>query len=194
MKAKKPLVLAVLILALVAVALIVPATASGKPDALNPKQALNWVSHGEDSNGAMHHLVLFPGASEMWLRAGHSVLVKQMSDGTLVGNGVFHILFKPEKWQTIHTKDVDGHEPVFQNDVTYTSFLRMNDSDPTNPTQGVVIEYAKVAMFYMDFGDEGLMKLVLVDGGEPKTCDYEKGENVAFGNIQIHYGGEPIIE
>ncbi len=50
MKAKKALVLVVLTVALLAVALILPAAAFGK--AANPNQPVSWVNIGDNSNGA----------------------------------------------------------------------------------------------------------------------------------------------
>jgi hypothetical protein len=77
MKAKKPLVVVVVALALLAVALILPAAASGKPDLDKP---VSWVSVG----------------TNCWLpdgfHGGTEAKVEKFADGTLSGKVIVKVL------------------------------------------------------------------------------------------------------
>lgn len=85
MKAKKPLLLAVLILALLVVVLIVPAVASAKEP--NPQQPVNWVKGNENT-------------SKWWLpwgiHEGTTMNVQQLGDGTLKGSVLVKRMLEPE--------------------------------------------------------------------------------------------------
>jgi len=174
MKVKNPLLLAALVVALLAVALIMPATASGKAAG----KAVNWVANGQNSNNTFH--------AGDW-QGGHSLLVKEMSDGTLVGHA-FLVGVKPDpgviRAIAVLTTDPFTGAPidVFRNEGGY-----------------------KIAELVLDFGPDcplpfRYFKIVLMDGGEPKTADVMEEfmglggwvpfapPMAPFSNIQIHMG------
>jgi hypothetical protein len=175
MKVKKPIILAVVILAVLVVTLILPATALGKAEG----QAVNWVANGQNSNNTFR--------AGDW-QGGHSVLVKEMPDGTLEGHG-FLVGVKPQKSSVVRAIALLNYDPFTM--------------DPIDVFR-VEGDY-KVAEFVLDFGPDSPLpfryfKMVLMDGGEPKTADVMQEfmglggwvpmgpPMTPFSNIQIHMG------
>jgi hypothetical protein len=175
MKAKKPLLLAVLFLALLVVAFILPAAASGQSD----NKPVNWASSGENSNRVLHFMP--------W-QGGHSILIMELGDGSIVGHGIL-VGVKPER-AVMHAQALLDHDPFTSNPI---DVFRVEG------------DY-RVAEVIMDFGDDPALpfryfKVVLYDGGEPGTADWESnwvgvdgfgwvlfGEDPPFSNIQVHLG------
>jgi hypothetical protein len=84
MKAKKPLLLAVLIVALLAVALILPGVATGKSDS----QPMNWVKGNYNTNNT--------GLPEVL--GGFTINVAQLAGGTLTGQVVQKVILTDKEW------------------------------------------------------------------------------------------------
>jgi len=161
MKAKKPFLLAALIVALLIVALVVPAGASAKQEP-NDNKPVNWASHGENTNNFFHD-------DDLVFQGGHSVLIKELTDESLVGHAVW-FMSKPAPF-VMRTNSFLSEDPW----IGGTSWTVFGEEDLM--VDGEMVHF-KTAEFAMDFGDaEGLpfryYKLKLYDGGEPKTKDLE---------------------
>lgn len=183
MKVKKPLLLVLLVLAVLAVALSLPAATFGKAAGPNDNKSLNWVSSGENSNQYFR---------DIDYQSGHSVLVKELSDHSLVGHMTIHNVKPPEG--TFFTTVLSADDPF---DGTLDAFY-------VDPATNV-----KVAQFiaWFDLDGDGVLdlpvKVVLTDGGEPpKTMDTQAyylpgatgwepfgiGVSPTVSNVQIHLG------
>jgi hypothetical protein len=191
MRVKKPLLLAALVLALLVVALILPAAASGA----NDNKAVNWVSSSGNSNNDLIE------APDWWVpteeepvwapwQGGHSILAKEMPDGSLVGHMTL-IGVKPFPPYTLHSTTLLNIDP-------YTNL----PIDVFREVGGLK-EAEIVAVF--DLGGYPVpVRLILRDGGEPpKTADLQAvwiggasgwepfggaGFAPSVSNIQIHMG------
>jgi len=190
MKAKKPFLVIVLTLVLLAVALILPAAASGKqPEEPLGNQPVNWVSSSENSNKAFH---------EVGWQGGHSYLVKELSDGSVVGHVTFQTMKPRIERGKVSTEDFTLVDPVFD------EVGGFGTDEAGNPC---VVFFAWFDVDGDDVWDFPAM-IVLVDGGEPpKGLDtqaiYLPGvsgwelwgsldtPSDAVGNIQIHLGQLP---
>jgi hypothetical protein len=198
MKAKKPLLLAVLVLALLAVALILPAVASakGKPENPGDNKAVNWVSSGENANND------FIEAPDWWVpteeepvwvpwQGGHSILAKEMPDGSLVGHMTISGI-KPFPPYTLHSTTLLNFDPYTLDPIDV--FTEDDDG----------IKTAEIVAVFDLGGLPVLAKFILTDGGEPpKSADLEEvwiggesgwepfgggGSAPSISNIQIHMG------
>lgn len=196
---RRSVVFTVAILAILAVALVLPTVASGKPATPPEKQPLNWVSWGGNSNNS--------GLPDGQIQS--SVLVKQLGEST-VGHVLVNLIrFGAERHveRFFATEFVAwaGDPPSLFYDGSYT------DGFTGYTFNGKIAEIVYVA--HLEEGDLHF-KWVLIDGGEPgvqkdKEIWYVWGEEwpeigypawipffphtdsygIESGNIQVHLGG-----
>jgi hypothetical protein len=90
-KAKKPLLLILLTMILLAVALILPAAAWGKPAAPPDNQPKGWVTYASGVREPVHEMV--------------TATVKQLSDGTTVGRMQFKLFYEAAVMTSVAFRD-----------------------------------------------------------------------------------------
>jgi hypothetical protein len=153
---RRSVILAMAILAILAVALVIPTVASGKPATPPEKQPLNWVSWGGNSNNS--------GLPDGQIQS--SVLVKELGEST-----VGHVL--------VNLIRFGGERHVER--FFATEFVEWGGDPPSSfhpgpylyvdPFTGAEYEFnGKIAeIVYVVHIEEGNLhfKWVLIDGGEP---------------------------
>jgi hypothetical protein len=159
MKAKKPLLVIVLTLALLAVALILPAAAFGK--APNPNQPVAWVSAYTNSNNS--------GFAEGW-RVTLTANVKLLGNGELVGHVVNRLYLRgvgTERW-VMHPVQSDW--TLFTDHVAQF-LVRVDGGSPT-------------VMVLTDNGEPPTGDLL--ESFDPGTLEPGPSGPEAAGNVKVH--------
>jgi hypothetical protein len=163
MKAKKPLLLIVLTLVLLAVALILPAAAFGKPAATPANQPVAWVNAYTNSN----HLGF---EFEFPYRVTLSADVKLLGSGELVGDVVNRLYLRGVGVETYVMHPVKSDWTVFTEHVAQF-LVELEDG-------------SHVVILLTDNGEPPTGDRL--ESFDPDTGTYGPGGAEAAGNVQIH--------
>lgn len=175
MKAKKPILLAVLVAVLLAVALILPPAASGA----NDNQPVAWVSYG----GVSSPHPLFPNA----LLHQQSLSVHLFGDGRVSGQAALQVIKNPEAPRMIVMAGQDDFisaSPLAPNGFTFTAWFDVLLWVPGTNGPTLVEDGAYLTGTYYDGGGHNpdSFSIVGILLGDPLAL---AGDNVP-GNVVVH--------
>jgi hypothetical protein len=160
MKAKKPILLVVLVVSLLAVALILPASAVGTSN----DAPVAWVSYSSNSNDVVR---------DYGFQGGSSFLVKELGSGDLVGHAFGNVTMGPlagAKWASTECTDDDWNLLFDGNEFASLTFGPATDGRGVQASFWVWVEVVRQPYDPppgIGLPDEYPMLVVLIDGGGP---------------------------